>query len=115
MVQCKGMGDHAAIELAHNTCDDSGTDRLLEKVIATATPAPGSFTAEDCVDTSLVQPPMLRQEDRTALAATPILLTYQIAELPELCVTSPGLSQVSIPVFRPDSAESLARSIFLLI
>lgn len=116
MVQCQMANGHSVIELAHaNPCDDSATDVSPTQVIATSASSPGSFTAEDCVDTSLAQQPVLRQDDRVALDAIPISLDYQVAELPEIPAPAFRASDSLIHLSSPDSAESLARSVILLI
>lgn len=122
LVQCRGTNDHAAIELAHNACDDTANDALLSRAIATTMPAvesaalPEQLTTDGhCVDTPLAQPPVRPQDNRAVLAAIPALWAYQIAELPELHPAAPGACRVCVPVFQPDSAESLARSVVLLI
>lgn len=118
MVKCQAANDHVAIELAHATpCDDAGVDVSVRDAIATLTTTapnstPGSFTTSDCVDTSLTQPTVLRQEDRSSLEAMPLMLTYQIAELPAPAF---GVSDAPSHVFSPDSPESLARNVILLI
>lgn len=121
LVQCQGTNDHAAIELAHaNPCDDDGTNESLSDANATlaiADPhsATESYTTSDCVDTSLTKTTVLRLEDRSSLETLPILRTYQIAELPEIPAPALGESDAPVHVFSPDSPESLARNVILLI
>ncbi len=121
LVQCEGTNDHAAIELAHaNPCDDHETTESLSDAIATLTgvnpyPATESHTTSDCVDTSLTKAMVLRLEERSSSDALPVLRTYQIAVLPEIPAPVLRVSDSFVHVFSPDSPESLARNVFLLI
>lgn len=97
-------------------CDGGVTDSSLGDVIADTYATPESITTSDCVDTSLLQATVFRQEDRSSLSeAMPLLWAFQVAELPEFPAPTCGLFDVSTHVFSPDSAETLARTTILLI
>lgn len=117
MVQCQGTNDHAAIELAHaNPCADLATgNSIATNKIDSLYSTPATLATNDCVDTPLTLTMVLRHDERSSLEALPVLLTYQIAELPDLSVSAFGVSDTPTHIFSPDSAESLARNVILLI
>ncbi len=111
MVQCQGADDHIAIEIAHLIpCEKSGL-ALSNNVVLSASTF-DQLDTRQCVDTNLFQPPVVHQEQRYVLALVPFSCTRHIAELPEAPLP---VCRAPAYIFSPDSAESLARSVILLI
>jgi len=112
MVQCEEPDGYKAIELAHvSLCDENGF-AISDGEAAIIRSTPKQWSAGQCVDIALIPPPVLRQENRSSFAAFPVLLTYQIAELPEAQV---HIAKAPAHLSSPSSPEFLARSVILLI
>jgi hypothetical protein len=110
MVQCQGADDHIAIEIAHlKPCDES--EPALSNSVAVNASTFDQLDTRQCVDTDLFQPPV-HPEQRYVLALVPFFCTRHIAELPE---TPLPVCRAPAYIFSPDSAESLARNVILLI
>jgi hypothetical protein len=112
VVICEAAGGHEMVELAHSTpCDDSeATYSNRESYDAHESL---QFATEYCVDTPVTQPPVLRQDDRPVFQPIPAVIAYfSIFDAVEVSLRIP---QALAYVFSPDSPESLARSVILLI
>jgi hypothetical protein len=108
MVLCEGADGHQAVELAHNNPCEVGEPLLRDGDVVKAS----RLAPEDCVDTSLALPPVLRHDDRISVPTTPIALSYFIVEFSD----KPRLTPRATAHFvSPDSPEALARSVVLLI
>lgn len=111
MVQCQGANNHVAIELAHaKPCQDAGF--MLQNSNATDALIAGQMSVSECVDTSLTQQPVLHQGNRFLLAALPVLFAFQVDQLPAMPVR---VYQSPAHFLSPDSSESLAHNVILLI
>lgn len=118
LVRCQqGGGEHQAIELAHtNPCGDEDPTLPNDWVLRASTP--DLVSDERCVDTALSLPVVLRQEVRPSFETALVLLAYEIAVLPDFAGAKSHVSVVfkgSLHISSPDSPESLARSVMLLI
>ena len=108
MVQCEGAGGHQAVELAHNSPCEGGDEASREADVLKAP----QLSPEDCVDTPLAQPPVPRQDDRPSFQTIPVLLAYHQVEPDQ---TPRPICRAPLHISSPDSPESLARSVILLI
>jgi hypothetical protein len=108
MVQCEGADGHQAVELAHDSPCEGGDEASRDgDVLKTSQLSP-----EDCVDTPLAQPPVPRQDDRPSFKMIPVVLTYHQIDPDQ---TPRPTCRVPLHISSPDSPESLARSVVLLI
>lgn len=112
LVVCEAAGGHEAVELVHDIpCEDSDLAFSIRE--SSDSHEAVQMSTEQCVDTPLTPPPVLRQDDRPAFSSIPVVFayvsTFDVAELPRRCPHAPR------HVFSPDSPESLARSVILLI